>query len=247
MRTHRRAVPPPPARPAPRDGLVDEVVALVSIAAHEIRGPATSIHLAVQSLLEDDGTPPATAKMLGVIERADRRLLRLLDVLMDVGRIRAGCMTVELEELDLGDAVAEVIARMAADVHHSGCRVTLRRGLELTGRWDRFRVDQIVANLVGNALKFGRGRPVEIEVAASEQRARLVVRDHGAGIAAADLHRIFRPFDRGHAARGTGVGLGLYIVRSCAEAMGGSVSATRPADGGSRFTVLLPRHPHRER
>lgn len=219
----------------------------MSIAAHEIRGPATSIHLAVQSLLEDDGSPQETARLLGVIQRADRRLLRLLDVLMDVGRIRAGSVTLELEELDLGDAVAEVIARMAADVQHSGCRIALRRAVEVTGQWDRFRVDQIVSNLVGNALKFGRGRPVDIEVGASEHRARLVVRDHGAGIAPADVHRIFRPFDRGHAASGTtGVGLGLYIVKTSAEGMGGSVSAARTPDGGSRFTVLLPRHPHRE-
>jgi len=225
---------------------VDEVVALVSIAAHEIRGPATSIHLAVQSLLEDARTPQDTARMLGVIERADRRLLRLLDVLMDVGRIRAGRLTLELEELDLGDAVAEVIARMAADVQHSGCRIALRREMEVTGRWDRFRVDQIVSNLVGNALKFGRGRPIDIEVGASEHRARLVVRDHGAGIAPADLHRIFRPFDRGNAASGTtGVGLGLYIVKTSAEGMGGTVSAARTPDGGSCFTVRLPRHPRR--
>lgn len=218
----------------------------MSIAAHEIRGPATSIHLAVQSLLEADGTPPTTAKMLGVIERADRRLMRLLDVLMDVGRIRAGRVTLELEELDLGEVVAEVIARLAADVEQSGCRIDVRRAGQVTGRWDRFRVDQIVSNLIGNALKFGRERPVEIEVGATGDQARLAVRDHGAGIAPAEVHRIFQPFDRGRAATGTtGVGLGLYIVKTSAEGMGGTVSAARSPDGGSRFTVLLPRQPRR--
>jgi signal transduction histidine kinase len=217
--------------------------ALLSIAAHEIRGPANTIHLAVQTLLEEEATSPVTSRMLDVIDRADRRLRCLLEGLMDVGRIHTGRITLELEPVDLRREVTEVVARMAADVQHSGSTIVLNADQAVIGEWDRFRIDQIVSNLVTNALKFGRGRPVEITVESAGDQAQLIVRDHGRGIAPEVADRLFQPFEHGGGSPGgvSSFGLGLYIVKTNVQNMGGAVSAAAADGGGARFEVMLPR------
>jgi len=213
--------------------------AILSIAAHEIRGPATTIHLAVQELLEGSSTPASTSRMLGIIERAHRRLVRFVDDLLDVGRIDAGRMTFELSPVDLCAVVRDVVARLEVDVQHSRCSVQLHLEDGVVGQWDRFRVDQIVANLVANALKYGEGGPVDITVAADGDFARFEVRDQGPGIAPELVGRLFRPFERTRS-NAPGYGLGLYIVKLIVERFGGTVAAENRPDGGSLFKVLLP-------
>lgn len=111
----------------------------------------------------------------------------------------------------------------------------------LLGRWDRVRVEQIVANLLFNAMKFGRGGPIEVSVVEEDGLARLRVQDEGIGIAADRLPRIFDRFERAVSAREYGgLGLGLYIVRSIVEALGGRVSVESALGVGSTFTVELP-------
>ena len=218
--------------------------AILSIAAHEIRGPATSIHLAVQSLLENEGNASSASRMLGIIDRAHRRLTRFVDDLLDLGRIDAGRMTFDISQVDLCDVVREVLARMEADIQHSGCPVELQLSDNLVGDWDRFRVDQVVSNLVANALKYGERAPVEISVAPEGEDVRLEVRDHGPGMSPELVGRLFRPFERSLPSKTPGYGLGLYIVKLIVERLGGTVSAENAADGGSVFKVLLPRHRH---
>jgi len=218
--------------------------AILSIAAHEIRGPATTIHLAVQALLEGDATPASTSRMLGIIERAHRRLIRFVDDLLDLGRIDAGRMAFEISPVDLSNVVRDVVARMEVDVQHSCCDVRLHLDDGVVGEWDRFRVDQIVSNLVANALKFGERAPVDITVALEDDVARLEVRDHGLGISPDLADRLFRPFERTQSSKTPGYGLGLYIVKLIVERFGGTVSAENAPDVGSTFTVLLPRRAH---
>jgi signal transduction histidine kinase len=111
----------------------------------------------------------------------------------------------------------------------------------VVGRWDRSRLEQVVANLLSNAFKYGSGKPVEIEIALEPERARLSVKDQGIGIPPERQGRIFERFERAVSARHySGLGLGLYIVRRVLEALGGSIRVQSAPGVGSTFAVELP-------
>ena len=107
---------------------------------------------------------------------------------------------------------------------------------------DRAKLKQIVTNLLSNALKFGMGRPIELTARARDGHAQLAVKDQGMGISHENLERIFKPFERGVSVRHYGgLGLGLHIVKTLAEGLGGSVSVESEPGVGSTFTIQLPR------
>jgi signal transduction histidine kinase len=109
------------------------------------------------------------------------------------------------------------------------------------GHWDPMRLEQVVSNLLSNAIKFGGGHPIELVVTGSRDEARLEIRDHGIGVASDRLPRIFERFERGVSSRQYGgLGLGLYIVRTIVETMGGLVRCEPTPGGGSTFLVALP-------
>jgi PAS domain S-box-containing protein len=217
---------------------------LLFMAAHELRAPLTSLRLCVESLRRNPAVAPLAARQLDVIDRDERRIARLVEDLLDLGRIRSVDLPLELGPVDLRDVVLEVTRRMAVDVARSGSCLTVEAGPAVVGRWDRARLDQVVTNLLGNALKFGQGRPVDVAVAVDGQRARLAVRDQGMGIARELHQRIFEPFQRAHDARRMGgLGLGLTIVRTIVERLGGDVQVESEPDRGARFTVQLPLEP----
>jgi signal transduction histidine kinase len=111
----------------------------------------------------------------------------------------------------------------------------------LIGTWDRGRVDQIITNLLSNAVKFGLGKPIEIRLVERDGAAILSLHDRGIGIASEAQPRIFAPFERAVSARHYGgLGLGLYIVRTIVEGMGGTVSVESGLGEGATFTVRLP-------
>jgi PAS domain S-box-containing protein len=218
----------------------------LSVASHELKTPLSSLQLLVGTLLRHVGVDgeagePAKAK-LEIAARQIDRLTRLIGELMDLSQIRAGKLRLALEDLDLAALVRDVVARFAEDLRRAGCVITLDADAPVTGRWDRLRVEQIVTNLLSNAMKFGGGKPIEIRIAGDDGRARLVVRDHGPGIAPEDRERIFERYERATEAQAvSGLGLGLYIVRQIVLAHGGTIDvASRPGEGAT-FTVELPR------
>jgi signal transduction histidine kinase len=114
----------------------------------------------------------------------------------------------------------------------------------LVGRWDPTRVEQVVANLVLNAAKYGNGNPVHVSVDGDRERGAFSVTDHGIGIAPADQERIFERFERAVAEGGVfGLGLGLFIARQIVAAHGGTIRLESVPGTGSTFTVELPRSP----
>jgi PAS domain S-box-containing protein len=223
----------------------------LAIASHELRGPMASLHLAVRGLVDrvaprrepGPGLDAREGKLVGAIDRAERRLERFVDELFDATEARADHLRFELAEMDLGEVVREVLSRAAPALARSGSLLTTAFRGPLTGIWDRARLEQVVSNLVSNAVKFGLGKPIEIRLEGDPEKARLEVADRGLGIAPERREAIFRPFEQAVLARHYGgLGLGLYIARSIVESHGGTIEVASEGEGrGSTFTVELPR------
>jgi signal transduction histidine kinase len=224
--------------------------AFISVASHELRTPLTALKLQVQRLSRRATRPPAAGAAASSDAAAGAQLLhpvtrleRLVDTLLDASRIQAGRLAVEREPVDLAALVREVCARFREE-RGSDYPLTVTAPDSLVGTWDRMRLDQITDNLVSNALKYGGGKPIEVSVEGHAETARLTVRDHGPGIAAADQLRIFERFERAGVSGGVpGLGLGLWIVRESARALGGDVTVTSSREAGSTFVVSLPLRP----
>jgi PAS domain S-box-containing protein len=219
----------------------------LSVASHELRTPLTSLRLEVENLLRfaRRSLGEATEGVVSRVTRIDAqaaRLNHLIDELLDVSRIAAGRIELQIEEVDLGAVVEEVRARLADEALRRGCALAVRSGGKATGAWDASRLDQVVTNLLSNAIKYGGGKPIDISLDTNADRVVLAIHDHGLGIPAEDQDRIFRRFERAASSRNySGIGLGLWIVKQIVDALGGVVSVDSRPELGSTFTVELPR------
>jgi signal transduction histidine kinase len=220
---------------------------LISLASHELRTPLTSLQLRVQLLARnaraDTLSKDRFSRDAAGAEEQVKRMALLVDDLLDISRIMSGRLRLDVEDVDLGGFVREVVERYPEPQREL---VDVRvEGDPIVGRWDRMRIDQIVSNLLSNALKYGENNPIEITVGREADRARLVVRDHGVGIAASDLPRIFERFERAAARHVGGFGLGLWIVRQVVDALDGTIAVESRLGSGSVFIVELPLQPTR--
>jgi signal transduction histidine kinase len=223
--------------------------ALISIASHELRTPlaAMQLHLDLmtRALLknpEQETTPDRIRSKLHTFERQIERLSKLLDHLLDVSRITAGRLDLALEQVDLAAVAREVADRFEDVLGRAGCAVTVRAKDPVVGSWDKLRLEQVITNLLSNAAKYGSGMPIEIAVEGDDDLGRLIVRDHGIGIPAADQARIFDRFERLLTGRETpGFGLGLWIVRQVVEKMHGHIDVASEVGAGATFVIELPR------
>ena len=212
---------------------------LVSTVAHELRSPLTSVKGFTATLLArwDRFTDEQKKVMLQTVNEDADRVTRLLTELLDVSRIDAGRLEMRLQVVDIPAAVRKTVAgRVAAGEPED--RFVVHVEDELPEMWaDPDKVEQIIGNLVENALRHGEGT-VTISVASSDGGAEVCVEDEGQGIPEDTAVRVFTRFWRGNKARGTG--LGLYIVKGLVEAHGGHVEVGRAPNGGARFRFVLP-------
>ncbi|MCW2599618.1 MAG: sensor histidine kinase [Frankiales bacterium] len=212
---------------------------LVSTVAHELRSPLTSVKGFTATLLAkwDRFNDEQKQLMLQTVNSDADRVTRLLTELLDVSRIDAGRLEVRRQVIDLPGAVLKAVSgRVAAGDPEE--RFVVKLDGELPEIWaDPDKIDQVVGNLIENALRHGEGI-VTVTVAPFESGAQVSVEDEGAGIPPETAARVFTRFWRGN--RGRGTGLGLYIVKGLVEAHGGSVEVGRAASGGARFRFVLP-------
>lgn len=222
----------------------------VSSVGHELRNPLAPVFLQAQYLLEvaesspEEITPEWLVPKLQKFVQRFRKLMGGLNRILDVSRLSTGRYELEVEEVDLATAVREVCEELEPEVTAAKIALAIDAPAPVIGKWDRLRVEQIVMNLVSNAIRYGAGRPVEVEVRAdSADVARIAVADHGVGIAEQDRERIFDRFERAASRRsGAGFGVGLWLVKELAAAMGGRVDLESRVGEGSTFTVRLPRN-----
>ncbi len=226
-----------------------DALELIGIAAHDLGNPLSSLQLRLRRLSMQSAATPDTRLREGLAgaEGETRRLGRLVHNLLDLSRLSAGRMVLDTERLNLAQLVREVAERHADQASAAGCALSVRVEEDATGDWDRQRLDRVVTNLLSNALKFGRGHPVELRVHASATCARFSVKDGGIGIGVEAQQRLFHRFQRVHpGTQHPGTGLGLYIVRQLVEAHGGTVHVQSRTGEGAEFTIELPRELNKE-
>ncbi|WIG94139.1 ATP-binding protein [Myxococcus sp. SDU36] len=220
-----------------------DAVELVGVAAHDLGNPLNTLQLLLRKLQRTElaGEQKAREGLAAALKQT-QRLGQLLHNLLDLSRLSSGKRMLDVAPVDLPELVHEAMERFAEQATEAGCKLEFSAELGLVGRWDRLRLDRVVTNLLSNALKFGRGRPVEVRVEhAAMARARLVVRDHGVGIAPEAQRRIFERFEREPSGgQHAGFGLGLYIVRQLVEAHGGTIRVESAPSEGAAFIVELP-------
>ncbi len=218
----------------------------LSVASHELKTPLTPLTLRLEQLAgraeaQAQLPGPEVSQLVLVIRRQVQRLSRLVTDLLDVSRITSGKLRVEREQVDLREVVREAVARVEPVIERTGGKISVQAPDPVVGQWDPARLEQVVVNLLDNALKYGDGKPVAVTVRADGGQAHLTVVDEGIGIPEDRVGRVFERFERAVSERNYGgLGLGLFIVREIVVAHGGEVTVDSLPGRGSRFEVTLP-------
>lgn len=214
------------------------------VAGHELRTPVMALLLQLESSARALEIASIDPKLLSRVSRSvshAKRLGRLVDDLLDVASIGSGRMTFERAPVDLTRVVNDAAALFADAARASGCRLVVDAAPGITVVGDVVRLEQVIANLLSNAFRYGKGTPVEITLDRQESMARLRVADRGIGIAEDFRGKIFARFERGVSTMNYGgLGLGLWIVRQIVDAHHGTIDVTSRPGEGACFTALFP-------
>jgi PAS domain S-box-containing protein len=221
--------------------------AFLSIASHELKTPLTTLLLQADGLRRDvDKGGAALAhdrlrrRAVTITQHVDR-LNALVDQLLDVSRISGGPLQLQVEKVDVAAIAREVVERHREEARQVGSELVLAADAPVVVEGDQLRLEQVITNLVTNAMKYGAGKPVDIAVERVRDRFRIAVRDRGIGIAPEDQHRIFERFERLVSDQHYGgFGLGLWIVKQIVDALGGTIAVASEPGAGAAFEVDLP-------
>lgn len=236
------------ARIAELEQLLQARDEFLSIAAHELRNPMHSLLLQVSAAVQiaRQQSAPSLVRRLERVQQIVDRYVKRASLLLDVGRMNANRMQPQVEPVDFAEVVREVVESYSPEAAFNRSAFEIDVPPRLDGHWDRLALEQIVSNLVSNAIKFGAGGTITVTLSTREDgQAYFEVHDRGIGIASDDQERIFGRFERlrnkpGHPA---GAGVGLWLVRGLVESHGGSISVRSAPSQGATFTVVLPLAP----
>ncbi|HEX2197191.1 MAG TPA: HAMP domain-containing sensor histidine kinase [Burkholderiales bacterium] len=220
---------------------------MLAIVSHDLRSPLTAVLLGIGYVKRAAGEEKALAGLdgaLDAIHRSAESMKRLVDDLLDAARIEAGRFSLDPSRQDvlpiLEDAVES--ARLAAEARRVSLELQAPAGQAHLARCDRQRLTQVLANLIGNAVKFSpEGARVEVRLADDGEWLRIDVRDWGPGIAEKDLPNLFGRYWQAAETAHLGTGLGLYIARAIVESHGGRIAVASRAGEGTTFSVYLRR------
>ncbi len=222
----------------------------MSMVAHELRTPLNTLLLdaQVRGIHLDRGNqaafqPEQLRKMVDRDARQLTSMTRLIDDMLDVTRMRSGRLSIQPAPSELMALLQRLVSDFAHQAEAGSSSITLQPHPPVHAVWDAFRIEQIIVNLLTNALRYGAGKPVELRVNSSQDQVEIEVIDQGIGITEQDMQRIFDPFERALDNKvAAGLGLGLYISRQLAEAHKGTLSVRSQLQQGSVFTLALPLH-----
>ncbi len=218
----------------------------MSISSHELRTPLTSLKMQLQlfnhlSKKGDPATPEQIQKIIEVSERQVNRLNSLVEDLLDVSRISSGKLSLVFDKVDLGELINEVVERYLPLIDKSKCTIEVKTAPEIFAHIDRIRFEQILINLITNAIKYAPGSKITISLAELAGEIKLSVKDTGPGIRREDQSKVFERFERITSRTGqVGLGLGLYIVHQIIEAHGGKITLNSDIGKGAEFLITMP-------
>lgn len=227
----------------------------ISIASHELRTPLTPLRLQFQ-LVEQalskikSGDPSAVDKLFKYSHGMDaqlERFTRLVNNVMDMATIRSGqLLWLKREKTYAGDLLKSVVDRFRPQFESKKTPLELEIDSNPACSWDTLRIEQMLTNLLTNALKYAAGNPVQVSVDAAGEQVVITVQDHGPGIAPEKVSKIFEPFERGEKISASGLGLGLYIAKQIARSHSGTIRVRSNLGSGTCFIVEIPTHAKHE-
>ncbi len=220
----------------------------MSVVSHELRSPLNTLklelyvrRLALQSGEADAFSLQNLQKMFETDDRQIQRLVHLIDDFLDISRIRTGKLTVRRQRFDVSELVQGLADQLSGQLARANCKIEINAPAAVFGDWDEFRVEQIITNLLTNAIRYGAGKPIQIDVSSHSKGVEVAVRDQGIGIGAQDHERIFQQFERVASNRSaSGLGLGLYIAEQIASAHDGTLRVESAVGEGANFILFLP-------
>ena len=218
----------------------------IAVVAHELRNPMTPIIGQIDLMLRGVRTgrcpPDQVEKRLVRIQHAMHRYMKRAAILLDVSRINSGRLQLEPETFDFAALLQDVSEELSEAARQAGVVITTIVPERLPVCLDRLAVEQVVDNLMSNAIKYGARTPVEVSADMDGQRLRIRVRDRGAGIPASERARVFERFERvvRQNERHSGFGVGLWVVRQLVQLLEGAITVDDAPGGGALFTVELP-------
>jgi len=218
----------------------------LSIASHELKTPLTPLKLQIQQLqrmLSQNQIvePDRMKRLLNTSNRQISRLSKLIEELLDISRLSRGQLQLELDDFCLSELIEDVAQRFGRQLEEAGCELQLNLEKDLKVHWDLFRIEQVIVNLLTNAIKYAGQKPVRIEAKRDDEHVLLMVKDHGIGIAQEDQERIFKRFERAVSQdHFGGMGLGLYIVSQILQLHDGTIGVESEPGQGAVFTVRIP-------
>jgi len=220
----------------------------MSIVAHEVRTPLNGLILETQlrkmHLARDNAAAFTLDKMHAMVDRDERQiksLIRLIEDMLDVSRIRTGKLSIRPTRFDLSTLVRDLLHNFSRQIDAAETSVTLDAEQPVIGNWDEFRIEQVISNLLTNALRYGAKSPVTVKVYSEGGQALVDVRDQGIGISEENQARIFQQFERVSARQAVaGLGLGLFISEQIVTAHGGTITVQSRIGEGALFRVCLP-------
>lgn len=240
--------------PSPDDQqrLIEELRAAISardefiaIAAHELRNPMTPIVGQVQLLLSRarrERASPGLLQGLESLEVAVDHYVRRATTLLEITRLNAEDVRLEPTSFDICDLVRACVRKYEQLAARAGSTLECLQPGPVEGTWDHLATEQVLDNLLSNAIRYGDGQPVRVEVESEPNWVEVRVIDHGIGVAPADQERIFQRFERGvGSSRSGGFGIGLWLSSKLVQAQGGTLALQSELDKGSTFTLRLPR------
>ncbi len=220
----------------------------LSIASHELKTPLTTMLLQIQTALHNirnvslaNFSVEKLMNMLDSTEQQTKRLSKMINDLLNVSLITTGRLHLEPEEFDLITLVHNIVNQFSEKLKREGYVITLEAEKEITGIWDRLRIEQVLTNLLSNAMKYGNHKPISLKVLKHGSSAEIILSDEGIGIEADKIDRIFNRFERVVSSQDyKGLGIGLYITHQIVKAHGGTITVTSTVNKGTTFKIKLP-------